>query len=100
MFFHKKAPHKTGCLAFQIGATALLALAAIAALVGLIIAHYDPSDGALIFGTPASSLSIVAFSVTIALLMAQCKMCMTQCDVCDMPASSMPLLSLGKKKKK
>ncbi len=100
MFFHKKAPHKPGCLAFQIGASVLLAIAAIAALVGLIVAHYDPSDGALVFGTPASSLSIVAFSITVALLMAQCKMCMTQCDVCDMSPSPMPMLSIGKKKKK
>ena len=99
MFFHKKAPHKTGCLAFHIGATVLLALAAIAALVGLIVAHYDPSDAALVFGTPASSLSIVAFSVTVALLMAQCKMCMTECDVCSPPSSVMPML-LAKKKKK
>lgn len=97
MFFHKKVPHQPGCLAFHIGASVFLLLAAIAALVGLVVAHYDPSDGSLVFGTPASSLSIVAFSITVALLMAQCKMCMTACDVCAVP---MPMLAIGKKKKK
>lgn len=85
MFFHKKAPHQMGCLAVHIGVAVLMLIAAIASLVGLIMAHYDPADGSLIFGTPAASLSIVAFTVTLALLMGQCRNCMSPCDVCAMP---------------
>ncbi len=82
MFFHKKPPHDPGCLAFHVGASILLFIAALAALIGLVVAHYDPSDGALVFGTPASSLAIIAFVVTLSLLMKQCAMCMSKCDVC------------------
>ena len=85
MFFHKKPPHHAGCLSFHIGASVLLFLASVAALVGVFVSHYDPRDGSLVFGTSASSLSLLTFAVTVALLMAQCRSCMTACDVCNLP---------------
>ncbi len=84
MFFHKKPPHEAGCLAVHAGAVVLLLLASLASLVGLLMAHYDPRDGHLIFGTMPASLSIIAFAVSLSLLMKQCIACMTSCEVCEM----------------
>ena len=86
MFFHKKAPHRTGCLVVHIIVTALLAIGAIASIVGVVMAHYDPADHSLLFGTPADSLSLIALAITLTLCMKHCKSCMTECDVCAMPA--------------
>lgn len=86
MFLPKKSPHRTGCLVVHIIATVLLALAFIAAVVGLVMAHVDATDGTLVFGTSPASLSILAFAVTITFLMKQFKGCMSSCDVCYPPA--------------
>jgi hypothetical protein len=85
MFFHKKSPHTPGCLAFHIVTSVLLFLATIVSLVGLIIAHFDPKSGALVFGTMSASLSLLAFVVSLSLLLQQCKNCMSSCDVCVIP---------------
>jgi hypothetical protein len=87
MFFHKKTPHRTGCLVGHIIITVLLAVLSIAAFVGVVRAHFDPTDSSLIFGTPADSLAIIALAITLTLGFQQCKNCMCECDVCEMPPS-------------
>lgn len=85
MFFHKKAPHQPGCLAFHIIAAMFLFLACIASFVGVLMSHYSARDGALVFGTTSASLAIIAFVVSIAFLVKSCKSCMSACDACAMP---------------
>lgn len=86
MFFHKKPPHHPSCLAFHIVTTGLLCLVAIASLVGVVMAHYDAMDGSLVFGTPAASLALISLAVSLTLCMKQCKSCMSECEVCALPA--------------
>jgi hypothetical protein len=86
MFFHKKAPHHPGCLAYHIIVAIFLFLASVVSFVGVIMAHYSPVEGTLIFGTPAASLAIIAFAVCITFLTKSCKSCMSSCDACAMPA--------------
>lgn len=86
MFFHKKPPHKTGCLVCHIVASVFLFLTSVAALVGVVLAHYDAGSNTLVFGTNAASLSLIAFAISLSLLMYQCKCAMSSCDVCVMPA--------------
>jgi hypothetical protein len=99
MFFHKKPPHKSGCLACHIIVTVLLFLGALASLVGVVMAHIDPVDRVLVFGTSAASLSLIAFAVTSTFCMKQLKTCMSSCDVCY-PPSSAPLAKMMSGKKK
>ena len=88
MFFHKKPPHKSGCLSFHIIAMGLLFVTAVASFIGLILAHYDPTDQMLVFGTPAASLAIMAFGLNVWLLFKMCASCMSSCDVCAMPMAT------------
>ncbi len=86
MFFHKKPPHEPACLGIHIGASVLLLLSSLASLVGVIVAHYDPRDNSLVFGTVSASLALIAFAVSVSFLIKQCKSCMSSCDMCEMPA--------------
>ena len=80
MFFHKKPPHKSGCLSFHIIAIVLLFLTAVASFVGVILAHYDvtPDGPVLVFGTIPASLAIIAFGLNLALLFKMCASCMSK----------------------
>ncbi len=91
MFFFgaKKPPHQSGCLAWHIVTAFLLLLATLASFIGMVMAHYDSLRGMLVFGTPAASLSLMAFAFTLSLFMYQCKTCFAACDVCA---------AMGKKK--
>ncbi len=83
MFFSKKKnPHDTFCLVCHIIVAVMLFLASIAALLGALMAHYDPRSSTLIFGTNADSLSLIAFALTTTLWMKAVKCCMSSCDVC------------------
>ena len=85
MFFYKKAPHQPCCLAFHITAAVLMFLVTVAAFVGVITAHISPMDGAVVFGSPAGSLAIVAFGLSLIFLVKTCKGCMSSCEACMMP---------------
>ena len=83
MFFGKKKnPHDTGCYACHIVVTLLLFLSTIAALINVLTAHYNMSQSALVFGTNADALSLIAFAVTVSLWMKSMKACMNGCEVC------------------
>lgn len=88
MFFHKKATHQPGCMAFHIIVSIFLFLASIVSFVGVIMAHYSPVDSTLVFGTPAASLAIIAFAVSITFLTKSCKSCVSSCEACAMPVSA------------
>jgi uncharacterized membrane protein YcjF (UPF0283 family) len=89
LFNHKKAPHHPGCMIVHIVLAVLVALAVIASFVGMVLAHWSSAEGAIVFGTPAASLSIVAFVISVVVCMKQCKACMLPCEVCAaMPAPS------------
>lgn len=87
MFFGKKKnPHEMGCFVCHIVVTVLLFLGSVAALVEVLVSHYAVIDGmgepTLIFGTNASSLSLIAFAITITLWVKSFKACMIGCDAC------------------
>lgn len=97
MFFHKKPVHKPGCMTCHVIVAVLLLLASLVSLVGVVMAHYDPTDGTLVFGTASASLSLIAFGLTTTFFLKQLKCCMTACDVCAAPT---PMIAkvMGKKK--
>lgn len=84
-FLHRKNVHKTGCLVFHLVVLVLLGLAALASLIGVLFAHYDPVHDTLIFGTSAASLAILSFGVTTTLLFYHCRSCMGMCGICSTP---------------
>jgi drug/metabolite transporter (DMT)-like permease len=89
LFNHKKAPHHAGCMIVHIVLAVLVALAVIASFVGMILAHWSAAEGAIIFGTPAASLSLLAFVASVVVFMKQLKACVMPCEVCAMmPAPS------------
>jgi hypothetical protein len=82
MFFSKKKNHEPGCLACHIVVSAFLFLSTVAALLGVLMSHYDPRQGMLIFGTNADSLSLVAFVLSLTLWMKSMQHCMGKCEMC------------------
>lgn len=80
MFFHKTPPHRGLCFGLHLFVAGLLLFASVLALMGVYQAHVQP-DG-LYFGTANTSLSIIAFSVSIYLWIMQMKSCGADCDVC------------------
>jgi hypothetical protein len=85
MFFHKKPPHDPACLAVHVCATVLLLLTTLASLVGVVMAHYRAADNSVVFGTMTASLALIAFAVTAHFFMKQCRNCLKECDVCEVP---------------
>jgi hypothetical protein len=81
MFFHKKAPHKPGCMVMHLVLAGLLLLAAVASLLGVYLSHFLESG--LTFGTSAGSLSLIAFTFTVTMFLHQLKACMTSCEICS-----------------
>ena len=88
LFSSKKAPHRPGCMALHVVLAVLMGIAAIAALVGLVLAHWSIADDAIVFGTPAASLSIIAFVFTLSAGLKQCMACMSECEVCAKPVAT------------
>lgn len=84
MFFlsKKKMQHDTGCLVCHVVVSVLLFLATVAAITGVVMSHYDARSDILIFGTNASSLSLIAFAFCLTQWMKSLKYCMTKCEVC------------------
>lgn len=60
----------------------LLSLVTVAALFGVVMAHFDVRQQVLIFGTNAGSLSLLTFAISLTLWMKAMKCCMSGCDVC------------------
>lgn len=83
MFFQKKkVPHDPTCLVVHVVVAVLLFLTTLSALCGMVLAHYDMRTGALVFGTNAGSLSLIAFAISVTLWMKSVLACMCKCDVC------------------
>ncbi len=63
----KKSSADPASLAMQIVVSALLFLASLASLVGLVLSHVNLDRGTLTFGSSGGSLAILAFAVTVSL---------------------------------
>ncbi|MBI1812855.1 hypothetical protein HY285_03295 [Candidatus Peregrinibacteria bacterium] len=82
LFFHpKKSPHAPGCMVLHMIVAALLALSALASLVGVYKAHFL-NDG-LTFGTSTASLALIAFAFTVTMWLHSMKSCMGKCEICN-----------------
>ncbi len=66
-FLHKKTSVDPTALALQIVVSALLFLASLASLIGVVLSHISLTTGTLTFGTVSDSLSLLAFAVTLTL---------------------------------
>ena len=83
MFFGKKKnPHDTGCFVCHIVVTVLFFIATVVSAVGAILAHYNPTEELIIFGSMSGSLSLMAFVLCTTLWMRSMKACMMGCEVC------------------
>ena len=84
MFFSgkKKNPHEPGCFICHIVVSILLFLATIASLMSVLMSHYNAEHDMIVFGTNATSLSLIAFALTLTLWMKAMKCCMSGCEAC------------------
>lgn len=84
MLFGKKAPHVPACMVLNLVVAALLLLAAIAALLGVTMTHFENGDTGigLVLGTMNGSLALIAFALTSTLFLKQLKHCCMKCEVC------------------
>ena len=82
LFNKKKNPHEASCFICHIIIAILLFLSTIAAVLGVIMAHYDPRQMTLVFGSNADSLSLIAFVLCVTLWMKSMKSCMSGCEAC------------------
>lgn len=83
MLFSKKAPHTPACMVLHLVVAALLLLAAVAALVGVVMTHVEGGDAiTMVFGTSQGSLALIAFGLTSTFFVKQLKGCCMRCEVC------------------
>lgn len=83
LFTSKKKPvHDDGCMICHLIVAFVLSLVTVAALFGVVMAHIDPRQQVLIFGTNAGSLSLLTFAISLTLWMQAMKYCMSGCEVC------------------
>ncbi len=80
----KKSQHEMGCFTCHLIVGTLLSIAAIAAVAGVVYAHLDFARQVIALGTPAGSLSLIAFAICITCWMKHLKSCMGKCEVCSM----------------
>ena len=83
MFFGKKKnPHETCCYVCHVIMTALLFLASVASLLGVVMTHYNAEESAIIFGTTQGSIALAVFAFVTASTMKSAKACMSSCEAC------------------
>lgn len=84
MFFSgkKKNPHEPGCFVCHVVVAIFLFLATIASLLGVLMSHYNAERDMIVFGTNATSLSLIAFALCLMLWMKSMKGCMSGCEAC------------------
>lgn len=82
LFWKKKSQHEIGCFTCHLIVGTLLSVATIAAIAGVVYAHLDFARQIVAVGTPAGSLSLIAFTACIMCWMKHVKSCMGKCDVC------------------